>query len=434
MGFWSSKLKKLVRLELAHQLREKQESAEYRAWRDRFLNRRLKLCFWLAIPCLLTYTLNDFHNSDFGWSRWVEADFVRILFALVCGIIYQTKWGRHYPQWLMLWLSWSITMLPNIWTILRGVPAPSQVQLNMVFITQTALIPVYWRIHLLSQIGAVLSHWSGYFFGNSGELDLGLSLVYWFWTSFICTLAVWLYERLQRKEFEARRELDIFLHSISHDLRAPVTGTSMVLHNLIQKSDRHSNKVAVDRRILARLLQGSNRQLSMINSLLEAQTTAAHGILLQKQCCNLNRLVGEIVLDLEPILQQNGAIVHNRISPNLPKVNADPLQLRRIFNNLITNAFKHNPYGTNVTIKATQEYEIVRILVSDNGLGIPHGQQSKLFELYARGDRARYMPGLGMGLYLCRQIIAAHQGEIGLESNIERGATFWFTLPIDPDL
>ena len=73
---------------------------------------------------------------------------------------------------------------------------------------------------------------------------------------------------------------------------------------------------------------------------------------------------------------------------------------------------------------------MIRIEVADNGVGIPPKQRSKLFELYARGDRARYMPGLGMGLYLCQQIIQAHQGEIGFETNCDRGSTFWFTLPL----
>jgi signal transduction histidine kinase len=62
-------------------------------------------------------------------------------------------------------------------------------------------------------------------------------------------------------------------------------------------------------------------------------------------------------------------------------------------------------------------------------VGIIQAQQKRLFQLYSRGARARYMPGLGLGLYLCQQIIKAHGGEIGVESQLDRGSTFWFTLP-----
>lgn len=433
MGSWSKIRKSQVRFGSMQKTKSAPESAEYQQWRDRFLNKRLSLCLWLAFPCLLTYTFNDLLDSEFGWNRWIEADFARIGFAFICAIVYQTKWGKRNSQWVMLWLSWSITMLPNVWTILRGMPAPSQVPLNMVFVTQTTLMPVYWRIHLLSQTGAVFSHWSCFYWGRGNledELDLGLSLVYWFWIGFICTLAVLLYERLQKREFIARRELDIFLHSVSHDLRAPVTGTSMVLSNLITKASNNNNKVAVERRILERLLQGSDRQLSMINSLLEAQATSHHGISLKTQPCRLKQLVAAIILDLKPILQQNRVQVRNRVAADLPQVAVDPLQLRRVFNNLITNAFKHNPPGIDLVINSVTQERMIRIEVADNGVGIPPKQRSKLFELYARGDRARYMPGLGMGLYLCQQIIQAHQGEIGFETNCDRGSTFWFTLPL----
>ncbi|MEO0542119.1 MAG: sensor histidine kinase, partial [Cyanobacteria bacterium P01_A01_bin.105] len=68
--------------------------------------------------------------------------------------------------------------------------------------------------------------------------------------------------------------------------------------------------------------------------------------------------------------------------------------------------------------------------VRDTGIGIPPEQRSRLFELYTRGKRARYMPGLGLGLYVCKQIITAHGGDIGIASPVEQGTVFWFTLPL----
>jgi signal transduction histidine kinase len=406
------------------------ESSEYKIWRDRFLRKRLRLCLLLTFPCLLTYTAYDLslYSFEWNWNRWVEADFARIFFALISGILYKTKWGQNNFQWVLLCISWSITMFPNLIMIYRGLPAPSDIPLNMVFITQTTLMPIYWKIHLTSLIGAIISHWIAHSLKVDSDLDLGLSIIYWFWISFVCTLAVYLYEQLQRQEFESRRELNIFLHSVSHDLRSPVTGSTMVLQNLLKK-ETSADEILVRRSILQQLLQGSDRQLKMINSLFEAQRTSAQGIILNYQPCNLERLIQAIILELEPILQKNAVLIDNRILDDLPEVHADPVQLWRVFNNLITNALKHNPPGIKLYFDAVIDPDFIKILVADNGVGIALQQQTRLFELYTRGDRARYMPGLGLGLYLSQEIITAHNGAIGVQSTPGQGSTFWFTLP-----
>ncbi|MFE1743984.1 sensor histidine kinase [Coleofasciculus sp. H7-2] len=77
-----------------------------------------------------------------------------------------------------------------------------------------------------------------------------------------------------------------------------------------------------------------------------------------------------------------------------------------------------------------QTPRLLRCTIQDNGVGIPPQQQQRLFELYYRGVHSRYMPGLGLGLYLCQQIIKAHQGKIGVISQPGCGATFRFTLPV----
>ena len=408
------------------------ESSEYRKWRDRFLQKRFKFCLWFAFPCTLTYTLHDLYDADFDFSNsWVESNFFALFILSVSSLLYVTKWGKNNPKWVFLFTSLGLTFLRDFWTIYREAPTPSAINLNMVFVTQMVVVPFFWGWHLISQLLGVSSYFlSVRVRGSLPNLMLyeNLSLIYWFWICFICTCAVYFYERLQRQEFESRRELNIFLHSISHDLRAPVMGTSMVLQNLLQRSE-NSPRMAIDRSIAERLLQGSDRSLKMIDSLLEVQNTATKGIILNTQACNLNCLVNSIILELQPILVENGAIVQNRITENLPTIEADSLQLWRVFHNLITNALKHNPYGIEIIIDAVVEIDRLQIFIIDNGIGIPPAQQQKLFELYTRGDRARYMPGLGIGLYLCRQIIIAHGGEIGCDSHPQEGTTFWFTLP-----
>jgi signal transduction histidine kinase len=179
------------------------------------------------------------------------------------------------------------------------------------------------------------------------------------------------------------------------------------------------------------------RQLHLINSLLETHISEVQGISLHFEPVKISELVKSITEDLEPLFVKTRATIHNLFLDDLPLVNADNLQLRRVFENLISNALNHNSPGLQITLQASLEGEMIRCLVQDNGVGMNEEQCLEIFERYSRGDRLRRgvahrspFTGIGLGLYLCRQIITAHGGEIGVYSSPGKGATFWFTLPI----
>ncbi|MBD0301551.1 MAG: PAS domain-containing sensor histidine kinase [Tolypothrix sp. T3-bin4] len=230
----------------------------------------------------------------------------------------------------------------------------------------------------------------------------------------------------QRKQTE--EELRVFFHAVSHDLRNPVLGTLMVLKNLLARPEEN---ISISRSILERMIQSSDRQLNLINSLMEAHVGEVQGVILQRQAVQLLTVVEAAIADLEPLLEQNQSTLTNLVSADLPLVNADPTQLWRVFSNLIVNALKHNAPGLLLTINATREDDKIYCTVSDNGVGISQQQSERLFDLYFRGASIRNSVSLGLGLYLCKQIIHAHGGEIGVKSALDRGATFWFTLPIN---
>ncbi len=229
----------------------------------------------------------------------------------------------------------------------------------------------------------------------------------------------------QRKQTE--EELRVFFHAVSHDLRNPVLGTLMVLKNLLARSEEN---IAISRSILERMIQSSDRQLNLINSLMETHISEVQGVVLQRQTVQLLTVVEAAIADLEPSLAQNQAKLTNLVSADLPLVNADPTQLWRVFSNLIVNALKHNPPELLLTINATRKDEMIYCTVSDDGVGISQQQSDRLFDLYFRGTSIGNSVSLGLGLYLCKQIIHAHGGEIGVNSELNAGATFWFTLPI----
>jgi two-component system sensor histidine kinase/response regulator len=288
-------------------------------------------------------------------------------------------------------------------------------------------------------------------------------------------------QRLQQEisdREKAEQALRVFLHSISHDLRNPVTGMLMVLKNLLNRpwsvvsrdvpaerlsgvgseqeptTDTEQGTIPL-RSTLERMATSCERQLNLINSLVESHEYEVWGVPLECQPVSLHQLTQRLVEEWQPMLKSNQATLKNLVSAELPPLYADPNQLWRVFSNLIANALKHNPPGITLTLSAevinqelgerrqgevensqsnnqqpTTNNKMLRCCVADDGVGMTTEQCDRLFELYTRGSSVRRTAGLGLGLYLCRQIITAHGGEIGVITRPKYGATFWFTLPV----
>ena len=240
------------------------------------------------------------------------------------------------------------------------------------------------------------------------------------------------------QELEVLSQLkDDFLHAVSHDLRTPVAGMLMVLRRLQNKTialtPELPQSVAITREILDRLVQGSERQLKLLETLVEAHFSDIHGIPITLERVNLPALMHQIALDYESWLQEQQATIHVEADPHLVSIYADPLQLRRIFENIISNACKHNRPGIEITMSAFQDQGKMRCEIRDNGIGMSQDECNRLFDRYARGGaRSTRSVGLGLGLFLCRQIIQEHDGEIYAKSELGQGLTVWFTLPIKP--
>ena len=243
-----------------------------------------------------------------------------------------------------------------------------------------------------------------------------------------------------RERKRAQEAVQLFLHAVSHDLRNPVTGGLMVLRSLLEEAEAGNGAASISRSVLQRMIQSHDRQLALINSLLETHANDVGGISLQLQAINLQSLVEQVSADWQPMLHKDNATLHILMPARLPPVQADPNQLCRVYENLIANALKHNPPG--LTLKLTADLlsppaataqahpTLVRCSVIDDGVGISPEQAATMFDLYKRGEQSRRTVGLGLGLYLCRQIITAHGGTIGISSQPGNGSTFWFTLPI----
>lgn len=471
------------------------ESVDYRKWRHQFMLDRLQISLWIALPFFLTSATHSifiavvqadqfredvakFYGDAALADQFIQMTLIACpvitLLLLSSQVLLKTRWGQRHPAVVFLLLSWSLTLAEHIVGTFFGIPVVPD---TMVFLAQAALIPVYWRLHLVAQMVPVLYYLCVY--PLLGITQLGDRSIFdsyaigamfsLMWICLICDLAVYLYERLKRSEFESKRQLQVFLHSVSHDLRTPVMGTAMVLRGLLNSPDE---RFTIRREVVERLLEGSDRQLMLINSLLEAHKAEVQNDLPQVKPQAIAPIVESVLADLAPLLEKNQIHLENRITADLPPVAIDADQIWRVFCNLINNALKHNPNQITLLLEAevisserlqqwiersfvhttAQPLKIVKAVqqrigwrstrpalstspwmlcrVQDDGVGIPPQHCERLFELYFRGPRARYMPGLGLGLYLCRQIVRGHGGEMGVMSQLHEGTTFWLTLPL----
>ncbi len=191
-------------------------SADYEAWRRRFLRNRLRLTFWIALGVVVTViilllamvALNQAISS-----AWITTYTVVGLCLLTCLALLKTPLGYRYPEVLFLGFSLVVILVPQIGSALIGDAKPNAYTWTFAFLSQATLMPVHWRLHLVSQLSApacYLAINAAFRLDANREIYSNLSFnLYLFWFCFICDLSVFLYERIQRSEFNARRELEV---------------------------------------------------------------------------------------------------------------------------------------------------------------------------------------------------------------------------------
>jgi PAS domain S-box-containing protein len=280
-----------------------------------------------------------------------------------------------------------------------------------------------------------------------------------------------LQQKMQELE-KLQKVKDVVLHTVAHDLRTSVMGNLMVFKNLLKNQEAekeageqgsilrqcsvtggsegkssplplcpsaplpensHSgstSSISIPSSMIERMIQGNDRQLGMINALLEIHSFMEQGVVLHRQQLNFSTILESIILELQPLLWQNQATVKNLVSADLPLFMADPTQLQRVLLTLLIYSLQNNPPGLNFSVSATVEAGMIRIQIEHNGLAISKSDCDRFFDLYVRDPQAPCSTILGLKMYLSRQIIQAHGGEIDVMSHSQGGLTFWFTLPV----
>ena len=248
------------------------------------------------------------------------------------------------------------------------------------------------------------------------------------------SLAQALEERVQARTAElesANRELEAFSHSVSHDLRAPVRAIGGFSQILLQ--DGASRMAESDQDLLRRISAGADQMSALIEGLMNLSQLGRHT--LNREQVDVRALVDEVIAEQSAALdgEPDRAPVDVRIG-DLPDCDADPVLLKQVLVNLLSNAFKYTRQADNPLVEVGSETIGGRrvYFVRDNGAGFDMHHADGLFGVFRRLHRAEEFEGTGVGLSIVERIIRRHGGEVWAEAAVGQGATLYFTLSTHP--
>ena len=226
-----------------------------------------------------------------------------------------------------------------------------------------------------------------------------------------------------------------FLALTTHDLRSPLTVISGVINFFT--SGRLGELTPEQQHMVAMMERNTQSLIELVNDLLDAAKLDSGTLTLDLADVRLADVFAELRETMTPLAREKGLTLTTDLPENLPPVRADRNKLCRVLVNLLSNAVKFTPRGGRVTLAAAPAGDDgLRIAVTDTGVGIPPEDLARLFDKYeqARSRATRSEKGTGLGLYITKQLVELHGGEIHVESEVGKGSTFSFTLPISHEV
>jgi len=220
-----------------------------------------------------------------------------------------------------------------------------------------------------------------------------------------------------------------FVANVSHELRTPLTsilGFADVLGHL-------KPEVLADRapQVVGKIRENAGRMKQLVEELLEVTTMQEEGIRILRREVDIEQVVRT---HAELVKRDSDHPLKVDVEGDLPLIPADADRLGRVVENLVGNAIKYSPEGGPVMVILSATHDEVLVAIRDQGIGIAPEDVPRLFDRFTQADMSstRAFGGVGIGLFVANQIVAAHGGRIGVESTPGKGSTFTIHLPIDP--
>lgn len=248
-------------------------------------------------------------------------------------------------------------------------------------------------------------------------------------TGFVNGLITVLHDITEQEKIDMERRE--FVANVSHELRTPLTTMRSYLEALAEGAWRDENIAPT---FLNVTQTETERMIRLVNDLLQLSKMDSQEYELNMEFVEFNKFFTRIIDRFEMSKSQNVEFI--RLLPETSYfVDIDTDKLTQVIDNIISNALKYSPDGGNIRFGFTVHDNMLRVMISDDGMGIPKENVGRIFDRFYRVDRARArsMGGTGLGLAIAREMIEAHGGKIWAESEEGHGTTIFFTLPYELD-
>lgn len=241
-----------------------------------------------------------------------------------------------------------------------------------------------------------------------------------------------LYSAEQRARAEAEaavRARDIFFTVAAHELKTPLTSLLGQAQLLARRAARESHLPPRDAHTVATIVAQARRLDTLVMAMLDIARIEQGQLRLDRAPLDVVELLRRVVAESQPTFERHALALEAPGEPAL--VHADALRLEQVFQNLISNAVKYSSDGSPVTVRVEADGAEVCVSVRDEGIGVPASALPKLFTRFYRAENVdeRKISGMGIGLYVVREIVALHGGTVAVESEEARGSTFTVRLP-----
>jgi PAS domain S-box-containing protein len=236
--------------------------------------------------------------------------------------------------------------------------------------------------------------------------------------------------RLYREAREAIRVRDQFLSIASHELKTPLTSLMGYAELIQRRAEREGSLSERDRRAVAVIVDQSERLNRLIGSLLDLSRIETGQLSIERLPIDLDTMARRLVEEVQPSLDHH--LLRFSGAPEPQIVEGDELRLEQVVQNLIQNAVKYSPEGGTIDLQVQRCGDAACVSVTDQGIGIPPEALPRLFQRFYRAPNVnpQHISGLGVGLYVVKEIVTLHGGTIGVASREGAGSTFTIRLPL----
>ena len=235
-------------------------------------------------------------------------------------------------------------------------------------------------------------------------------------------------EKLLNTERQLSQIREDFIATLTHDLKTPLLGGQKTLEYLLDETLGSINPE--QKQVVEALLRSNHRQRELVESLLSVYRNDTLGVDLHVQLVDLDELIADILMELQSLAMERHLKLEYVCRRTPPKIQGDAQQLKRVLANLLHNALNYTPSGGNIQVYLVEQGNQLLVEVIDSGPGLPKADLENVFHRFYRAGGERQVIGTGLGLYLSRQVIHAHRGQIWAENLTPNGCKFSFTVPI----